>query len=401
MFLFILFIDGLISYLKQHCVEEPLIGLIHCLLHADDTAILSTDRESFLKKCNLMLDYFNENSLSLNLSKSAYMIINGKATDVKTDLELSNELLVYKDEIVYLGVVYTDTGNVKHDIERYVYSKRSNITIKYNNFILRNYLAPLSVKLRVLDSCVSSTLVYGCEAWGLSNVSAIETAYRMGIKRALGVRECINNEIAYLETNRETLSIRIRKQQLKFWKMFKEQVEGDVTNPLNGLLKLGNDINLKFMKYYIDLETKFTTPGVCQRELKLEFHNNITRKINNAAEEDSESRLGVYRSVNPQLISPQYPPMLESERILISRYRCGSHSLRIETGRLCNPIIPREERLCKCNTAIQTLHHCLFDCPLLQHLYVLYDYATVEEAMNMDGIAILITKIEKILKISA
>ena len=47
-FLFILFIDGLISYLKTHCVEETLIGSIHCLLHADDTAILSTDRKLFM-----------------------------------------------------------------------------------------------------------------------------------------------------------------------------------------------------------------------------------------------------------------------------------------------------------------------------------------------------------------
>ena len=175
-FLFILFIDGLISYLKTYCVEETLIGSIHCLLHADDTAILCTDWKLFIKKCNLMLSYFKENSLSLNFSKSSYMIINGKDIDEKTDLVRTNGSLEYKCEIVYLGAIFTDTGNVKHDIARYVDLKRSNITIKYNNFIQRNYLAPLSIKLRVLDSCISSSLVYGCEAWGLTNVPAIETA---------------------------------------------------------------------------------------------------------------------------------------------------------------------------------------------------------------------------------
>ena len=64
--LFIIFMDELIDYLKQHCVEEQIIGAMHCLLHADDTALVSTERALFVTKCNLMLRYFQENSLSLN-----------------------------------------------------------------------------------------------------------------------------------------------------------------------------------------------------------------------------------------------------------------------------------------------------------------------------------------------
>ena len=42
-FLFILFINDLIDYMKQNCVEEPLIRMMHCLLH--DTVILSTNQK--------------------------------------------------------------------------------------------------------------------------------------------------------------------------------------------------------------------------------------------------------------------------------------------------------------------------------------------------------------------
>ena len=97
-------------------------------------------------------------------------------------------MLEYKPEFVYLGAIISDTGKIKHDIEGYIDSKRSNITIKFNNFVQKNYLAPLVAKLTVLDSCVSSSLLYGCESWGTSNIAKIETAYRMGIKRALGIR---------------------------------------------------------------------------------------------------------------------------------------------------------------------------------------------------------------------
>ena len=398
--LFILFIDGLISYLTQHCVEEPLIGIVHCLLHADDTAVLSTDRDLFIRKCNLMLKYFKENNLSLNLSKSAYMIINGNDTiDLKVDILLDNGMLEYKAEFVYLGAVISDTGNAKHDITRYVESKRSNITIKYNNFIQKNYLAPLSVKLMVLDSCVSSSLVYGSEAWGLSIIPTIEAAYRMGIKRALGIRECVNNEIVYTEADRDPLSIRIAKQQLKFWMTFKTQIEGDHTNPLNSLIKLATDNNVKFLKYYTDLDSDYVIPEVCERELKKSSRSLQHNKIRSKAEEDPDSRLGVYFGLNPELKSPLFSPMLEGERIMITRYRCGSHNLKIETGRMCCPKIPREERLCKCNTAVQSLSHCLSQCPHLENLYSEYQYTSLVEAMEADNIAIFLSKMEKILKI--
>ena len=56
---------------------------MHVLLHADDTLIVSTDRLLFKKKCNIMLDYFMENKLRLNLGKSGYLLINGKRNDKK------------------------------------------------------------------------------------------------------------------------------------------------------------------------------------------------------------------------------------------------------------------------------------------------------------------------------
>ena len=95
--------NGLITFLEIHCVQEPIINVIHCLLHADDTVVISTDRETFIRKCNLMLKYFDANKLSLNLSKSKYMIINGKENDIKCDLKLDSGKFEYCSEYVYLG----------------------------------------------------------------------------------------------------------------------------------------------------------------------------------------------------------------------------------------------------------------------------------------------------------
>ena len=67
--LFIAFINDLVGYLKDRCQPEPTLDTLHCLLHADDTTTLSTRRDLFILTCNVMIDYFRENSLSLNLSK--------------------------------------------------------------------------------------------------------------------------------------------------------------------------------------------------------------------------------------------------------------------------------------------------------------------------------------------
>ena len=50
------------------------------------------------------------------------------------------------------------------------------------------------------------------------------------------------------------------------------------------------------------------------------------------------------------------------DRIIITRYRIGSHKLKIQTGRHQNQNV--DERLCKCSTSVQTIDHVIFNCPL-------------------------------------
>ena len=64
----------------------------------------------------------------------------------KTTITLDNGQLEYKQYITYLAI--------KTDIDLFVEEKRSDITIKYNNFCKINFLAPIDIKMKVLDTCV-------------------------------------------------------------------------------------------------------------------------------------------------------------------------------------------------------------------------------------------------------
>ena len=238
-----------IAFINDRCQPEPTLDTLHCLLHADDTTTLSTRRDLFILKCNLMIDYFRENFLSLNLSKSGYFVIDGVIHDIKTNLLLKNGILKYKSALSYLGVKISDTGNIMYDIQLYLREKRSNVTVKYVNACKTNNLAPLDVKLQVLNTCMSATLVYGCETWGISKIKSVETIYRQGLKTALSVRDCINNEIVYIESGEVPFEIRVAKQQLKFWSSIRNLMENNPDHYISKLAILAeNTSNVKYYK---------------------------------------------------------------------------------------------------------------------------------------------------------
>ena len=137
----------------------------------------------------------------------------------------------------------------------------------------------------------------------------------------------------------------------------------------------------------------------CQKNLLDAFHDVTKNTIRAKAESDAESRYGAYMTVNPELRNIGYPLVLETDRIIISRYRSGSRNLNIEKGRMCNPKIPREERLCLCNNKIQTLEHCLLRCTILQDLREQYSFPSVNAAFDNPNIARFLLQMKKILRI--
>ena len=79
---------------------------------------------------------------------------------------------------------------------------------------------------------------------------------------------------------------------------------------------------------------------------------------------DRDSKHGTYLQINPTLSAPSYmfKSCIETDRLLLTPFRCGSHSLLIEKGRFMN--VPRCDRLCQCGNGIQNILHCFSVCSL-------------------------------------
>lgn len=391
--------DDIFKFLIDNCPTESLIDDIHTLVHADDTLVISQERNKFIHKCNTAIQFFANNKMKVNVSKSFYLIINPGALDTKSSLPISHGHLNYTNCFSYLGIFISDNGHHRNDIKKFIEEKRPTLTVKFQNYINSNKCAPLWSKLNVLDNCVVPCLLYACETWG-SIPSELEVLYRTGLKNALSIRQNMNNEIVYIETGKTPLEIRIKKLQLNFWLNIEQYRIHHPDSAIAKILLLGEAHNIGILSFYKSLKSKYTTGIDCEQKLTQIFKSKCINKINSEAQNDPDCRLGTYHSINkdssPFVPKPQF--LLERERILLTRFRTGSHSLQIEIGRFSNT--PRQNRLCVCGTNVQSLKHILFECNLTnQHTCTFRNNYSIYELFQLQDIHIILFKVSNTLKI--
>ena len=332
--------------------------------------------------------------LRVNLGKSGFLIINPKPDDRRCNIILESGVLKYKSSFEYLGVVISDSGVLKNDVQAFVIQKRANVSTKFSNFCKVNRNAPLSVKLEVLDICVASAITYACETWG-NNVNASEVCYRGGLKVAMNIRDNINNEIVYIESGKYPLACRIKKAQLKFWSHVTKYVQEFPEAALSKMVAIGLDSNITYLKYYRALQD-FSDPLSCENLMKSTFFEKWKQKISSIAETDVDSRLGTYFRINQSLEKyvPQPQNIMEIERILVTRFRTGSHSLAIELGRYSN--IAPLNRTCVCGD-VQSVWHIFMECPLTV-LCCPRDYNDLSDIFADENVHKYLLSISKVLK---
>ena len=394
---FISFMDDLFEHLEQKCSAEVFLNDIHVLIHADDTIILSTNRDQFIHKCNEAINFFHKNKLNLNIDKSCFLIINPGKEDRRSCIILKSGVLSYKSKFDYLGVIVSDTGVLKDDVKSFIVRKNGNVSVKYTNFCKTNKNAPLHVKLEVLEKCAKASLIYGCETWG-ANVNEVERCYRAGLKIALNVRQNLNNEIVHIESGKLPLRARIKSMQLKFWVQMKDYVTENPHSALAKVYDMGTQAKSPYLNYYQKLETTFGEPKSCEESINEKTLESYKEKIRTQCSTDNDSKLGTYFRVNPNLASyvPNPQTTMEFERELTTRFRTGSHSLAVETGRYSN--IPRENRLCSCGRGVQTVWHVIKECPTTRPI-MRKEYNNLQEVFedeNIHGTLFAITKKLKI-----
>lgn len=139
--------------------------LINNIRYADDTVILASNVEELQQLMERVNDVSSEFGLSLNLSKTKWMLIS-KSQQPPQQLMLNNQIINHVDSYAYLGTTVNAKWDQSTEIRSRIEKARASFNSMRSMFTSRDL--SLSLKIRLVKCYVFSVLLYGAEAWTLT-----------------------------------------------------------------------------------------------------------------------------------------------------------------------------------------------------------------------------------------
>ena len=380
--LFLFYINDVFDFLgaiydggKQFC------DLVHILIHADDATIIASDRTSAINKLRSMLKYCDLNYIIPQFTKCEFLVVNGTEED-REPLPFGKTLLKNVEYIILLGSHLTSAASLflesqLHMLKRYI------SVIKYYNFIRSNRLAPLKVKIKVLQACVMSSLLHNCEAFGNIIPSGLESTYVKMLKCCFNVRSNVPNDILYIESGFLPIKAIIHMRQYNFYKRFRKNLKSDSRR--GKMMEVLLEKKTNFLQHYEKLVAKYASSN----EILAEYSSNIQQKIHKKANA-GRYKFQIYVKMNPELSISPFLNIVHPVAGDITKFRLGSHYLPIETGRWSRKL--RNERLCMNCGVLGDEEHVLYSCTLISREDV--DLENISKLWHQPEIYKLFTRIK-------
>ena len=150
----------------------------------------------------------------------------------------------------------------------------------------------------------------------------------------MGVRANTPDNIVLIESGMLPVRALIYRRQLKFYRRYKSNlVNGTVRKEIFDKLLVEN---IGFINHYELLDQTYSNVD----HITSHFQQNLRSDIQSCNSIDSHYKHYIYMKLNPDLKRSDFIYNLNSCDDVITRFRLGSHSLPIETGRWSrvNPI---------------------------------------------------------------
>ena len=163
-----------IDWVMRRTTEGPQRGIrwtpftyLEDLDFADDLALTSHTHSHIQDKTNRLCEYGGQVGLTVSLKKTETMILN---SNDQTPVKAYGTDLPTTEEFTYLGSKVRVDGGAEDDIKNRL-NKARNAMRALNN-IWKSSQYSTKTKLRIYNSCVLSTLLYGSECWRMTKHDA-------------------------------------------------------------------------------------------------------------------------------------------------------------------------------------------------------------------------------------
>ena len=326
-----------------------------CTFLFTQATIIASDRSSAMNKLRSMLKYCDLNGIIPQFTKCEFLVVNGTEDD-RAPLPFGNTFLKCVEFILLLGSHLTSLASIAEEARLHM-KKRYTSVIKYYNFLRSNRSAPLKVKTKVLQSCVMSSLLHNCEAFGSHVPKDLETSYVKLLRSCFNTRSNVPNAILFIESGFLPIRTIIMMRQYNFYKRFRDSIQAGSRREKMMQMLLGRKTD--YLQHYEDLVEKYASVS----EILAESSNELKQKIYRLANA-GHYKYQIYVKLNPELLPSPFLSIVHPVALDIVKFRLGSHYLPIETGRWSRK--PRNERFCTNCGVLGDEDHVLFHCSLIQ-----------------------------------
>jgi hypothetical protein len=229
--LFSLFVEDIVNILYKSGLTSVKIGKakIDILLYADDMILLAYNVFDLQDKINILRNFFHENDLHVNLSKTKVVIFRQGNTNLrKPKIFWGESEIEIVEKYVYLGVPMY--GNMKYaqTADDFV-SKGLQAQRELFNLYYEAKINNLETRLYLFDCLVKSVLLYCSHIWGVSVIHKFKMFQMQFRRRMFKLPSYTQHWFLMLESYSKYIEISFLKNILFFWT--KILWLGNVTTP--------------------------------------------------------------------------------------------------------------------------------------------------------------------------
>ncbi|KAI8493291.1 hypothetical protein Bbelb_292950 [Branchiostoma belcheri] len=218
----------ILSGVKQGCVLVPTLFarlraktkvtrvLLRELLFANDAALASHTPDGLQRLMDSFSDACKEFALKISIKKTEVMVQDAPNSPA---IHINGSLLAVTDRFTYLGSTVTNNMSLDVEISTRI-GKAASVMSKLNKRVWENRNLTMNTKLKVYQTSVLSTLLYGSETWTTyAKQEAKLNAYHMRcLRRILGIKcqDKVSNTEVLDRLKSRTLFVMISERRLRW-----------------------------------------------------------------------------------------------------------------------------------------------------------------------------------------
>lgn len=192
--------------------------VINNIRYADDTVVLANSLDELRYLMERVQRISEENGLSLNIDKTKWMLVS-KTQQPPRQLTLNNQLIHQVDSYVYLGTLASSKWEQATEIRSRIEKARATFNSMKNLFTNSSISLPL--KIRLIKCYVFPVLLYGAEAWTLTEalmkrLEAFEMWVYRRILRISYTEHITNIEVLRRMGKEKEISLTVKKRKLEY-----------------------------------------------------------------------------------------------------------------------------------------------------------------------------------------